>query len=64
MTQGGGAGPNSDAGFAEENLSLNDFLGGRVQLWQPREGYRAGVDPVLLAAAMAARAGERDQGAG
>ncbi|MEP0156160.1 methyltransferase domain-containing protein [Pseudophaeobacter sp.] len=59
MTQGGGAGPNSDAGFAEENLSLNDFLGGRVQLWQPREGYRAGVDPVLLAAAMPARAGER-----
>ena len=59
MTQGGGAGPNSDAGFDEENLSLNDFLGGRVQLWQPREGYRAGGDPVLLAAAMPAPASIR-----
>jgi tRNA1(Val) A37 N6-methylase TrmN6 len=59
MTQPGGAGQNPDAGFPEESLSLNDFLGGRVQLWQPREGYRAGVDPVLLAAALPVRAGER-----
>ena len=36
----------------------NAFLGGRVQLLQPRRGYRAGVDPVLLAAAVAARPGE------
>ncbi len=48
-----------EGGFPQEALSLNDFLGGRVQLWQPREGYRAGVDPVLLAAALPARAGER-----
>lgn len=46
-------------GFPDEALSLNDFLGGRVQLWQPHEGYRAGVDPVLLAAAMNAAPGER-----
>ncbi len=46
-------------GRAEDDLSLNDFLGGRVQLWQPRAGYRAGVDPVLLAAAVPAGAGQR-----
>jgi tRNA1(Val) A37 N6-methylase TrmN6 len=45
--------------FPDEALSRNDFLGGRVQLLQPRQGYRAGVDPVLLAAAIPARAGER-----
>lgn len=44
--------------FTEEELSRNAFLGGRVQLWQPLRGYRAGVDPVLLAAAVPARAGE------
>jgi len=35
------------------------LLGGRVWLRQPRDGYRAAVDPVLLAAAVAARPGER-----
>jgi tRNA1(Val) A37 N6-methylase TrmN6 len=35
------------------------FLGGKVVLWQPRQGYRAGLDPVLLAASVTARAGER-----
>ncbi|MFY0308929.1 tRNA1(Val) (adenine(37)-N6)-methyltransferase [Leisingera sp. D0M16] len=44
--------------FTEDALSRNAFLGGRVQLWQPLRGYRAGVDPVLLAAAVPARAGE------
>jgi tRNA1(Val) A37 N6-methylase TrmN6 len=34
------------------------FLGGRVRLRQPRRGYRAATDPVLLAAAVPARAGE------
>lgn len=34
------------------------FLGGRVHLFQPRQGYRAGVDPVLLAAATPALAGQ------
>ena len=34
------------------------FLGGRLHLLQPRHGYRAGVDPVLLAAAVNARAGQ------
>ncbi|UWQ42172.1 methyltransferase [Leisingera aquaemixtae] len=46
------------SGFREDELTRNGFLGGRVQLWQPARGYRAGVDPVLLAAAVPARAGE------
>lgn len=45
-------------GFSEDELTRNGFLGGRVQLWQPMRGYRAGVDPVLLAAAAPARGGE------
>jgi len=40
--------------FPDSDLSCNDFLNGRVRLWQPRAGYRAGVDPVLLAAAVPA----------
>jgi tRNA1Val (adenine37-N6)-methyltransferase len=35
------------------------FLGGRVVLWQPARGYRAGSDPVLLAASVTAGPGER-----
>ena len=46
------------SGFADSELSCNGFLGGRVQLWQPVQGYRAGVDPVLLAAAVPAKPGE------
>jgi len=44
--------------FAEEALQRSDFLGGRVRLWQPREGYRAGIDPVLLAATVPAKPGQ------
>lgn len=42
------------------------FLGGRVRLLQPRSAYRAGVDAVFLAAAAAAKPGQRalDVGAG
>jgi tRNA1(Val) A37 N6-methylase TrmN6 len=42
----------------EADLSCDAFLGGRLQIWQPRRGYRAGVDPVLLAASVPARAGQ------
>jgi tRNA1(Val) A37 N6-methylase TrmN6 len=35
------------------------LLNGRVRLLQPRDGYRAAIDPVLLAAAMPVGAGER-----
>jgi tRNA1(Val) A37 N6-methylase TrmN6 len=35
------------------------MLGGRLHVWQPRNGYRAATDPVLLAAFVPAREGER-----
>ena len=34
------------------------FLGGRLAIWQPVKGYRAGVDPVFLAAAVPAMPGQ------
>jgi tRNA1(Val) A37 N6-methylase TrmN6 len=40
-------------------VTRDAFLGGRLHLLQPVEGYRAGVDPVLLAASVPARAGDR-----
>ena len=47
------------SGFSDSDLTRDSFIGGRVWLWQPRRGYRAGVDPVLLAAAVPARPGQR-----
>ncbi|MFB9148505.1 tRNA1(Val) (adenine(37)-N6)-methyltransferase [Roseovarius ramblicola] len=44
--------------FAGDDLSHDAFLGGRLEIAQPRRGYRAGIDPVLLAAAVPARTGE------
>jgi tRNA1(Val) A37 N6-methylase TrmN6 len=46
-------------GFAAAELSCDGFLGGRVRLWQPRRGYRAAIDPVLLAAFVPADPGMR-----
>lgn len=53
-------------GFPPEMLTQHGFLGGRVRVWQPREGYRSGVDAVYLAAAAPAVPGESvlDLGAG
>ncbi len=45
-------------GFAAAELTEDGFLGGRLRLLQPRHGYRAATDPVLLAAAVPARAGQ------
>lgn len=42
-----------------EALTLDAFLGGQLQILQPKRGYRAGVDPVLLAASVPAKAGQR-----
>lgn len=42
-----------------QDLSQDGFLGGRIGLWQPASGYRAGVDPVLLASAVTAEPGQR-----
>lgn len=44
--------------FLDTQLTQNAFLGGRLTLWQPRDGYRAGVDPVLLASVVPARSGQ------
>lgn len=44
--------------FAENELSCDAFLGSRLRLFQPRVGYRAGVDPVFLAASIPAQAGQ------
>lgn len=44
--------------FAEHDLTQDQFLGGRLTICQPRKGYRAGVDPVLLAAATPAKSGQ------
>lgn len=41
------------------DLTRDAFLGGRLHLWQPRRGYRATVDPVLLAAFCPAAPGQR-----
>jgi tRNA1(Val) A37 N6-methylase TrmN6 len=43
---------------SETTETCDAFLGGRVQLYQPVDGYRAGVDPVLLAAATPAQPGQ------
>lgn len=43
----------------EPALTADTVLGGRVVLHQPAAGYRAAIDPVLLAAAISARPGDR-----
>lgn len=44
--------------FAEDQLSDDKFLCGRLRLLQPLQGYRAATDPVLLAAACPAKPGD------
>lgn len=44
--------------FAEDELSDDKFLCGRLRLLQPLKGYRAATDPVLLAAACPAEPGQ------
>ncbi|PQO21984.1 methyltransferase [Rhodobacteraceae bacterium WD3A24] len=39
-------------------MTEDRFLGGRLSVLQPRAGYRAATDPVFLAAAVPARAGQ------
>ncbi|WP_106746263.1 tRNA1(Val) (adenine(37)-N6)-methyltransferase [Yoonia maritima] len=41
-----------------DDLTKDDFLGGKLCVYQPRKGYRAGVDPVLLAASTPAKPGQ------
>lgn len=44
--------------WGSNDLTTDAFLGGALWLKQPVRGYRAGVDPVLLAAAVTAQPGE------
>ena len=44
--------------FAPADLTDDGFLGGRLRILQPRTGYRAAADPVLLAAATQAAPGQ------
>ena len=46
-------------GFCDNELTCDAFLGGLLHLYQPRHGYRAGIDPVLLAACVPAQSGQR-----
>ena len=41
-----------------DDLTHDAFLCGKLHLWQPRKGYRAATDPVLLAAACQAQPGQ------
>jgi tRNA1(Val) A37 N6-methylase TrmN6 len=55
-------------GIVVDNVATtaDSLLGGKVMFYQPAEGYRAAIDPVLLAASVPARAGDHvlDLGAG
>lgn len=44
--------------FANNTLTCDRFLNGKLDIWQPRRGHRAGIDPVLLAASVNAAAGQ------
>jgi tRNA1Val (adenine37-N6)-methyltransferase len=44
---------------SDQDLTRDAFLGGRLHVWQPSKGYRAGTDPVLLAAACPASSGDQ-----
>tara|TARA_B100000497_G_C7689231_1_gene418544 strand:- start:51 stop:800 length:750 start_codon:yes stop_codon:yes gene_type:complete len=33
-------------------FTKDSFLGGGIKIWQPKKGYRAGIDPILLAASV------------
>ena len=41
------------------DLTRDAFLGGKLHLYQPKDGYRAGLDSVLLAASVPAVPGQR-----
>ena len=63
---GGSAAPYQGAGANRPDTTEDALLDGRILLQQPKDGYRAAIDPVFLAAAVAAKPGERilDLGSG
>ena len=42
-----------------KNITEDSFLGGKLSLFQPKKGFRAGLDSVLLAASVNAKSGEK-----
>lgn len=42
-----------------DTVNENSLLDGRLRLRQPKRGYRAAIDPVLLAAAVPAKSGQK-----
>jgi tRNA1(Val) A37 N6-methylase TrmN6 len=50
--------PTGVIGDGVPELTRDGFLDGRLMIWQPRDGYRAAIDPVLLAAFVPAESGE------
>ncbi len=48
-------------GPADRSVTDDAFLGGALRILQPKDGYRAGVDAVLLAASASAKAGRRER---
>lgn len=44
--------------MSDDTLTQDRFLGGKLQIWQPKHGYRAGADPVFLAASTPAQPGQ------
>ena len=47
------------SGSGDPALTRDAFLGGQLHLLQPRRGYRAGLDAVLLSASVHAEKGQR-----
>lgn len=45
-------------GLSDDQLTRDKFLNGKLLIWQPKIGYRAATDPVLLAAACPAEPGQ------
>jgi FkbM family methyltransferase len=48
-------------GLADRSVTDDAFLGGALRILQPKDGYRAGVDAVLLAASAPVKAGQRER---
>lgn len=45
-------------GFDKSTLTRDQFFSGRLNILQPKHGYRAGVDPVILAACVDMQTGQ------
>lgn len=51
--------PNVELDAGASDVTRDALLAGRIQLYQPRDGYRVAIDPVFLAAAVPVVRGDR-----